>query len=509
MDQHQYPAFSPISATATRLTFDNIPLNSPQLTASKSSMKNATPKVLDTSAAPGSSARRRNSTPGFISADGADIVTVDGNPISRGNPSPPVAKDALAAIAAVSLKPAPPRSTGRQNRAIVPVAETRLEEEEQVWQRFRESGLDEVAVLRKERDALMEKANSLDQELYEYQYNMGLLLMERQKWLPKYEDARAALEEAEAELQREATAHRVALAEAKEREKALQDALAIEQDCVSSMERAVKELQVEVEETKKHAQTALAEANATMAVAESKLQAAEAARLQVEASRSEASRRIAEAERKQQELEAREATARREVQAEKDRLDAKAREMEAQKGSLSDWEAKLKQRNAKILESEKLLDAREARIAAAMDELKAMEQQAEARKVGLQEEARRLEGAREQAEAAEERARKEGQAVAEMKVALAKREGELAVQEDMLVAREQDAVGREMRAKEAELRVAERAGEGARVGGEPQEAAGCVGRPQGQAGEPQYLRPCMLLETLISFCRDGSRKGIV
>ncbi|CAI5982084.1 unnamed protein product [Closterium sp. NIES-64] len=114
------------------------------------------------------------------------------------------------------------------------------------------------------------------------------------------------MEEAKAELQREATAHMVTLTEAKEREKALQDALAIEQARVSS------ELQIAVKK-KKHACTELDQASTTMAAVGKKLAAAEAARLHVQVSR------IAEAERNQQELEAREANDRREVQARKDR----------------------------------------------------------------------------------------------------------------------------------------------------------------------------------------------
>ena len=68
---------------------------------------------------------------------------------------------------------------------------------------------------------------------------MGLLLIEREKWKPKYEDARAAVSEARAEVDREVTAHRVAMAEMKEREKLLQQALEVEQACVKNVSGSV------------------------------------------------------------------------------------------------------------------------------------------------------------------------------------------------------------------------------------------------------------------------------
>lgn len=64
---------------------------------------------------------------------------------------------------------------------------------------------------------------------------MGLLLIEREKWKPKWEDARAAVAELQAEAEREATAHRVAMAEVKEREALLKQALEVEQACVKGV----------------------------------------------------------------------------------------------------------------------------------------------------------------------------------------------------------------------------------------------------------------------------------
>lgn len=64
---------------------------------------------------------------------------------------------------------------------------------------------------------------------------MGLLLIERQKWQPRFEDAKAALQEVEDELQAERDAHQQSLLEHKEQDSSLRAALAIEQSCVSNV----------------------------------------------------------------------------------------------------------------------------------------------------------------------------------------------------------------------------------------------------------------------------------
>ncbi|BAC10761.1 putative nuclear matrix constituent protein 1 (NMCP1) [Oryza sativa Japonica Group] len=231
-----------------------------------------------------------------------------------------------------------------------------------IWSKLREAGFDEESLKRRDKAALIAYISRLESEIYQYQHNLGLVLMERKELTSKHEQLRAASESAEIMHKRERAAQQSALAEARKKEENLKKSLGIQKECVANLEKALHDMRGETAETKVSYESKLAEALQLMEAAHKKFDEAEEKLLLAKSLEAESIRTHNAALRSLHDIDDREDQLRRDRISCELENEAKEKEISLQRKSLNDMKKILHEKEEVLLKEQALLNQRDENI---------------------------------------------------------------------------------------------------------------------------------------------------
>lgn len=262
------------------------------------------------------------------------------------------------AVAFIDVPPPPP-PLGSLGIAAAELESGNFED----WRKFKEAGLlDQSAMERKDREALLDKISRIEKELFDYQYNMGLLLIEKNNLVSKNEELGQEVYEAQEILKREQAAHIIALSEAGKREENLKMGLEIEKKCVIDLERALRDMHGEHSKIKSTSEATMTDVNARIEILETIRLEVEGKSHSANTKLAEADRKISELDRKLQDLETRESILKREHLTLTQEREAHESYFRKQKEDLLDWERKLQEAEQRLCDSRRALNEREEKL---------------------------------------------------------------------------------------------------------------------------------------------------